>query len=49
MVIVVGVFLVCYSCMFIRSTFCGLADHSESFDASGYKIPILVLNAAVNP
>ena len=47
MVIVVCVFLACYS-LFIRTTFRGLADHTESFDDTEYKIPILVLNSSVN-
>ena len=48
MVIVVGLFLVCYS-VFIRCTIVLLVDWTKNCNDVEYKIPILVLNSAVNP
>ena len=48
MVIVVGLSLVCYS-MFIRCTIVLLVDSTKDCNDVKYKIPILVLNSAVNP
>ena len=44
--IVIGVFLVCYG-MYLRCGFLLLS--SSQCDNENYKIPILVLNSAINP
>ena len=46
--IVVGLFLLCY-CIQLRCSAISIADFAKSCNDTEYKIPILVLNSAVNP
>ena len=48
MAIVVGLFLLCY-CIQLRCSAISTADFAKSCNDTEYKIPILVLNSAVNP
>ena len=48
MAIVVGLFLLCYG-VFLRCSFLILVKNHTTCDDVEYKIPILVLNSAVNP
>ena len=48
MAIVVGLFLLCYG-IYLRCSVIGLFDDAKECNDSEYKIPILVLNSAVNP
>ena len=48
MAIVIGLFLLCYA-IFLRCTFVSIVDVQNQCNDLEYKIPILVLNSAVNP
>ena len=48
MEIVVGLFLVCYG-IFIRCTIVSVVYSTKNCEDAEYKLPILVLNSAVNP
>jgi len=48
MAIVVGLFVLCYG-VFLRCSFLILVKNHTTCDDVEYKIPILVLNSAVNP
>ena len=48
MVIVIGLFLLCYG-VYIRCTFVFIFNESKPCNDEQYKIPLLVLNSAINP
>ncbi|KAL9989591.1 hypothetical protein ACROYT_G004156 [Oculina patagonica] len=48
MIIVIGLFLLCYG-FYIRCTFVRLFSNRQPCNDEQYKIPLLVLNSAINP